>query len=144
VLASRLGTELGSQPLKGRVVVESSRSQTREPDANASGVQLRLVPSADSFEIPIVYSNFAQVTVSPHDLTFHFGYYAIPAFTEPPQGVVDVPVRPMVKVTLPLSLVRNLIHVLEAQAEQWEGNFGQPLPAEPSSPAESGQEKTES
>lgn len=72
-----------------------------------------------------MYSNFAQATVSPNDLTIHFGWYAIPALDQPPTGVVDVPIRPLVKVTLPLNLVRGTINLLERQLEAWETSFGQ-------------------
>lgn len=94
------------------------------------GTSLQLVLSSDE-ETPVAYSNFAQVTFTPLDFTLHFGRYHVPALLEPPEGGLKAPVQPIVKVTIPLTLVRGLIRVLERQIDAWEGSFEQPLPDQP-------------
>jgi hypothetical protein len=98
-------------------------------------VQYELIPPAESPETPAVYSNFAQATVSPHDMTLHFGWFAVPPLMEPPEETVQVPIRPLVKVTIPLNLVRGTIALLQRQLEAWEGSYGQQMPTEPPSAA---------
>ena len=93
--------------------------------------QFRLVPSEEPGETPAIYSNFTQATISPFDLTLHFGWYALPALTEPPTETVNVPVRQVVKVTIPLNLVQGTIAVLQSQLEAWERSFGQQVPGDP-------------
>ena len=87
--------------------------------------QFQIRPSQEIGDTPAVYANFVQGTVTPFDLTLHFGWYAIPPLMENPGGIVDVPVRPIIKVSLPLSLVRGTIGLLEAQLRAWEDAFGQ-------------------
>jgi hypothetical protein len=93
--------------------------------------QYQLVPPPESADTPAVYSNFAQATISPHDMTLHFGWYAIPPLLERPEETVEVPIRPLVKVTIPLNLVRGTIALLQRQLESWEESFGQAAPDEP-------------
>jgi hypothetical protein len=104
-------------------------------------VALRLVAPADPGDAPILYSNYIQATYTPEDLTLHFGWYAIPAFTEPPSAPVDVDVRPVAKVTIPLNLIRGAISVLQSQLEGWEKTFGMPVQDHPNPPAAMRQEK---
>lgn len=85
-------------------------------EQEAVSAQFRLVPPSYS-ETPVVYSNFAQATPSQHDLTLFFGWYATPPLAEPPEAVVEVPVRPLVAVSVPLGVVPGLIRVLESQLE---------------------------
>lgn len=102
-----------------------------EREAMEAPAQFRLVPSEEPGETPAVYSNFAQATISPFDLTLHFGWYALPALTEAPTEPVTVPVRQVVKVTIPLNLVRGTIALLESQLEAWERSFAQQVPEDP-------------
>jgi len=87
-----------------------------------------------------LYANFVQASMSAHDLTLHFGWFTLPAFTEVPSGEVDVPVRPLAKVSIPLNLVRGLIRLLEAQVIAWEDAHGQPVPDLPTSVAPNSQD----
>lgn len=87
--------------------------------------EFKLVPPPESAETLALYSNFAQATMSPHDMTMHFGWYAIPPLIEPPEGAVDVEIRPLVKVTIPLNLVRGVIDLLERQLSSWQESFGE-------------------
>jgi hypothetical protein len=102
--------------------------------AGSQEVSFRIALPPDSGDTPIVYSNHFHATVTPEDLTLHLGWYAIPPFAEPPKGIVDVPVRPLVKVTVPLNLVRGIISVLQNQLAAWEHNFGQAIPPHPNPP----------
>jgi hypothetical protein len=99
-----------------------------EPSPPESALRLVTPPDGDA---PTVYSNFVQVTFTPLDFTFHFGRYAIPAFTEPPPGEIQVPVQAVGKVTVPLSLVRGIMRVLQSQIDGWETTFGEPVPDQP-------------
>lgn len=101
----------------------------REPQAE--GTQFRLVAPVELGETMALYANFIQVTASPHDFSFHFGWYTIPPLMEQPEGVQDVPIRPLAKVSVPLNLIRATIDLLQRQAEAWETNFGAPLPDQP-------------
>lgn len=104
-------------------------NQTPEPAASSPPQPLMLVAPAEYPPGP--YSNFVQVTITPHDFTLHFASYTTPVVTEPPKEPVRVPVRPLASVTIPLNLVRALIGVLEGQAANWQASFGQPLPDHP-------------
>jgi hypothetical protein len=92
---------------------------------------MRLVPPDTSGgEQAIVYSNFVQASISPHDLTMHFSWYSTPTLSEPPAGPIDVPVRgPLVSVSIPLNLIKPVIRVLEAQIASYESSTGQRLPS---------------
>jgi hypothetical protein len=111
------------------------------PDLPESqGVQLRLVTDPDAQVAPL-YSNFVQVTLSPLDFTFHFGWYAIPP--EPPaqlpaNGTVDVPVTSVAKVSIPLGIVPAIRDLLDRQIEAWETNFGGNFPAQPAAASPTG------
>jgi hypothetical protein len=96
---------------------------------------VRLVGSPELGETMALYANFVQLSFTPHDFTFHFGWYALPAFTEaPPAGqTIDVPIRPLAKVSIPLNLVKAVIPLLERQIEQYELAFG-PMPDQPTPP----------
>jgi hypothetical protein len=83
-----------------------------------------------------------QATYSPEDLTLHFGWYAIPALTEPPPEPVEVQVRPIAKVTIPLNLIRGVISVLQSQLEGWEQTFGMAVQQHPNPPAPARHEQT--
>ena len=99
---------------------------------DAVEAQMRLVPP-DYTGSPVQYSNFVQGTASPYDLTLHFGWFSSPLLAEPPTEPVDVPVRPLLSVTVPLNIVRGMIRVLESQLAAAEANLGQtPTGSEPS------------
>jgi hypothetical protein len=88
------------------------------------GANFQLVPSPETEGVPVIYANFFQGTVSPHDLTMHLGWFAIPALLDPPTETVQVPVRPLMKVSLPLSIVPGVIEVLQSQLQTWRDTFG--------------------
>lgn len=94
---------------------------------------IRIVSSLDVGDTPVYYSNHVQVTFTPEDFTLHLGWYTTPPFPGPPPGVVDVPVRSLAKVVVPLNLVRGLLRALETSAQNWERNWGE-LPAHPNPP----------
>jgi hypothetical protein len=104
-------------------------------ETQGQSMQMELVAPAEPGTTMALYSNFIQVTLAPHDFTFHLGWFTFPAFTEPPQpgptGTVPVHVRPLAKVSVPLTLVQGIIRVLQSQVEAWEAAFGQPFPEEP-------------
>jgi hypothetical protein len=86
--------------------------------------RIRLVPPLDAGDTPLLYANFFQATVSQLDITLHLGWYTLPPFLEPPEEEeVQVPVRPLLKLSLPLSLVPGIITVLQAQLESWQQSF---------------------
>jgi hypothetical protein len=98
-------------------------------------VALKIVVPLDPGDTPVLYANHFHASGTPEDLTMHLGWYAIPPFTEAPETAeVEVPVRQLAKVTVPLSLVRGIITVLENQLTAWEKNFGQPVPVHPNPP----------
>ena len=100
-------------------------------------MQVSLAPSVDLGASPTLYANFIQTTSTPHDLTLHLGWYTIPPFVERPEGDnVRVPVQPILKVAIPLSLVTGLIQALQGQLQAWEENFGAPPPSDPTRPGE--------
>lgn len=98
---------------------------TPEPE----GFQLQLITPPEYPPGP--YSNFVQATFTPHDFTIYFGSFNLPPVSEQPQEALQVPVRPVVTVSVPLNLVRGLIGVLQSQIANWEGSFGQPFPEPP-------------
>jgi hypothetical protein len=102
------------------------------PEAAGHPAELRLVPP-EWGEAPTDYANFVQATASPFDLTLHLGWFSTPILEELPTSPVEVPVRPLRSVTIPLTLVRGLITVLEAQlaaAESSPGVVRHPQPSE--------------
>lgn len=83
-------------------------------------------------DVPSAYSNFVQATLAQHDLTIFFSWYATPPVGDKPSAEpVDVPVRPLMAVSVPLGILRPLIRVLESQAAAWEQSTGQELPTGP-------------
>ena len=114
-------------------------SVSEQAPASEGTVMFRLVPPGPEAEldVPLLYANFVQATMSPLDLTFHFGWYGLPAspgLAPGTTGDVEVPVRPLAKVTVPLPLVRAVIRVLEAQLQNWEQTFGSAVPDQPVQP----------
>jgi hypothetical protein len=84
--------------------VQQIAVQLQPPDATAPGV-------------PRAYANFAQATAGAHDVTIRFGWYAIPALSEPPDdGLLNVPVEWTAVITVPRGLVPSLVEVLQAQS----------------------------
>jgi hypothetical protein len=84
-----------------------------------------------------LYANHVQVTFTPEDFTLHLGWYALPAFTEPPEeGTFEVHVRPLAKVTLPLNLVQGVVDVMTNQMRAWEQSFEMELPKHPNPPTQ--------
>jgi hypothetical protein len=99
------------------------------PEQQRADFQIR--PPQEIGDTPAVYANFVQGTITPFDLTLHFGWYALPPLMTPPEGTVDVPVRPIIKVSIPLSLVRGTIAMLQNQLQGWEHAFGEAAPDQP-------------
>lgn len=92
-------------------------------------VNIRLRHSViDDGETPVVYSNYVQASMSPVDVTVHLGWYSTPTFDQadppPTDSTVDVPVRSLTKVSLPIPVARALQQVLANQLGLWEANFG--------------------
>lgn len=96
--------------------------------------QVRLVVPAQLPEDPPLYSNYAHASMSPHEITLHFGWYAIPPVMAGPPPSMEIPVRPLTSIAVPLSLVPGLIDALQKTVENWKGNFGQPFPVDPTRP----------
>jgi hypothetical protein len=95
--------------------------------------RLHISAPAEIGDVPALYSNFVQVSFTPNDLTLHLGWYALPTYGEPPPAeTIEVGVRPLVKVSLPLTLIRGLIGALQTTVEAYEESFGQPMPDQPS------------
>jgi hypothetical protein len=93
---------------------------------------VRIVASPELGDTMALYANFVQLSYTPHDFTLHFGWYTIPALTEPPPpGELLAPVRPLAKVAVPLNLVKAIGELIARQAASWEEAFG-PLPDQPS------------
>jgi hypothetical protein len=93
---------------------------------------LRIVAPVELGDVPGLYANHVQVTFTPEDFTLHLGWYVIPPLREPPpEDILEVAVRPLLKVTLPLNLVRGVVAVLENQIEAWERSFEMQLPQHP-------------
>lgn len=94
--------------------------------------QFELVQPPESADIPAIYSNFIQATITPLDLTLHLGWYALPPLTEAPTETIQVEVRPLTKVSLPINLVPGVIRVLQAQMDAWQETFarGETTPSE--------------
>jgi hypothetical protein len=76
----------------------------------------------------VYYANFAQGAVSPYDMTLHFGWFSTPILAGPPEGAVEVPVRPLLSVTIPTNIVRGMIRVLESQLAAAEASAGLLIP----------------
>jgi hypothetical protein len=113
---------------------ERPEATAESESVGATEAEFRLV-APNYADIPATYSNFAQATVSQHDLTIFFGWYATPPLTEPPTEPIEIPVRPLMAVSIPIGIIRPLIRVLEAQAAAWEQTHGQKL-GEQAAPAD--------
>jgi hypothetical protein len=88
-----------------------------------TSVQFQLVPGQETPDGLHLYANHAAVTATPHDISIHLGAFAIPALTAPPASTVDVPVRPVALVTIPISIAEPLAQLLLTQLSAWESNF---------------------
>jgi len=130
-LSAALEEKLTEDQLRGRRTAYAVSVAGERPD-DEPRASFEIVPSSEIGDTPAVYANFVQGTVTPFDLTLHFGWYAIPPFTKTPSDTVPVPVRPVVKVSIPLSLVRGVMGMMEKQLEAWQDAFGQPAPDQPS------------
>ena len=96
-------------------MTDQPQEQTSQVSEDGEAVELRLVP-ADFSGAPLMYANFIQGTAAQHDMTLYLGWYSTPPFGgEKPTEPVDIPVRPLASVTVPISLVPGLIRVLQAQ-----------------------------
>jgi hypothetical protein len=91
----------------------------------------RIVAPLELGQTQALYTNHVQVTFTPEDFTLHLGWYALPPLTEPPEGELEVHVRPLAKVTLPLNVVQLVVQLLQRQVEAWEASFGMPIPKHP-------------
>jgi hypothetical protein len=112
------------------------RSVASEPPEESRPTALKIVAAPETGDTPALYANHVQVSFTPEDFTLHLGWYTFPPFGEPPETEeVVVPVRPLLKVSLPLNLVRGIAAVLQAQIETYEKGFGHPVPDHPSPPA---------
>jgi hypothetical protein len=98
-----------------------------EPQSQDEVTQLRIVPDPNAVAPAPVYSNNIQGTFTPEDFTLHFGWYAIPALIEPPKPgqPIDALVKPVVRVVIPLNLMRSLIALLQRQLAAYEQSFGE-------------------
>jgi hypothetical protein len=106
----------------------SEQPESQKAAAMATNnVTLRLKP-AQYPDGPPLYANVVNSSLSPHDVTLHFGWFSSPLLEEAPTGTLEIPVRAVASISLPLTMVRNLIKLLEAQADNWEANSGQTLP----------------
>jgi hypothetical protein len=95
--------------------------------------QLHLRPDADAPQPRPLYSNYIQANFTPEDFTLRFGWYAIPALAEPPEGPLVVDVEPMARIVIPLNLMKNLIALLQRQLQAYEESFGE-IPPHPNKP----------
>jgi hypothetical protein len=98
--------------------------------AESVSVEFRLVPPSYA-DAPAIYSNFIQAALGQHDLSLYFGWYGTPVLTAPPTAPQDIPVRPLMTVSIPLGILRGLIRVLESQASVIEASTGSALPDAP-------------
>jgi len=82
-----------------------------------------------------MYANQVNITFTPEDFVLHFGWYAVPALTEPPREgeLVDLLVEPMARIVLPLNLVKNVVALLQRQVEAYEQSFAL-MPDHPNKP----------
>jgi hypothetical protein len=79
-----------------------------------------LVPPQETGDTPVFYANFVQATFSPLDATIHLGWYATPTVDEQPTEPVQVPVRGLAKVSLPIGLIPGMIELLQRQLMAWQ------------------------
>jgi hypothetical protein len=93
-------------------------------------ISLRVEIPSDDGQVPVVYANNVGVTFSPHDMTLHFSWFAVPPTGEPPPAgtVVPATVRLVSKVSIPLTMVRAFADLLDGQADAWEASFGGKIP----------------
>ena len=93
----------------------------------------RLVGPTDFGGVPKLYANYIQVGMSPYDFVMYFSRFSLPILpvdlTE--NRVVELTPEPVASITIPLNLMRGLIRALQAQMENWEQTFREPVPAEP-------------
>lgn len=102
------------------------------PDQDQAQLHLFVDPEAPS--PPPTYTNYVQGTFTPEDFTLFFGWYAVPALSERPEdGVVNVPVQPVARLTVPLILMRSIIALMERQLAAYETSFGE-IPEHPNKP----------
>jgi hypothetical protein len=103
-------------------------------EPKATETQLRLGWKKDAeFPLP-VYANYVQGSFTPEDFTINLGVYALPptpAISD--EGAIDIEVQPVVRVVLPLNLMRSVIALLQLQLQNYEANFG-PIQEHPNKP----------
>jgi hypothetical protein len=117
------------------------------PGVSASGagharVRFDLVPPPPDADVPILYANFVQASVTPNDLTMDLGWYGVPALTEQPTQPVRVQVRGLAKLTVPLNLVPGIINVLQSQLDAWQRTFGEAEALEDAAPVRTADDAT--
>lgn len=85
--------------------------------------EFRLVPPSPTADAPSLYANFAQATVTQYDMTLFFGLYRVPPLQDRPTETVEVPIEPLVRVTLPIGVVQAVIDVMQRQLASWRDSF---------------------
>jgi hypothetical protein len=103
----------------------------------AQRISLRVAPEATP-ETTRAYANFVQLNFTPHDFTLHFSWFGLPPTIgddRPESGVIDADTRVVAEITIPLTVARPLLRLLERQTAGWEESFG-PLPGSADEPAE--------
>lgn len=80
----------------------------------------------DFGEAPVVYANFVHATATQHDITMFLGWYATPALSEQPTEPIEVPIKPVMALTIPRELAKSLVALLQASTATGEQTANQP------------------
>jgi hypothetical protein len=75
-----------------------------------------------------VYANYVAVSHTPWDFAVHFGTVVMPAApvaSGQKSGTVEIPVRKVQTVNLPIPLIKGFIKALQTQVEKYEQSYGE-------------------
>jgi hypothetical protein len=117
---------------------EAPTDEAPTGEAPLPSLQVRVQAPTDMAGAPTFYANMIQIATSPYDFTLHFSWFSTPVFEEPPDEDIKITARPVATVTIPVTLMGNLIQVLQTQLANYQSLLRQSIAiqAEPSATQE--------
>jgi uncharacterized protein DUF3467 len=88
-------------------------------------VTARLVYPEVTEEDSTVYANYLLVNHTPWDFALHFGSVTTPLAPKSSGGEIEMPVKKVVTVKLPVTLIRGVIDALKTNLELYEKQHGE-------------------
>lgn len=109
-----------------RTAARKAAKQSGAPDERAQPVTVRVQLLHDP-DAPMIYSNFFEVSHSPHDFLLLLARVPgkLPAGSEPNKdGVTELPIEAQAQIVIPPTVIPGLIKALQSQQRLFEELHG--------------------